>query len=106
MTKKEKKIKNWEKEFEKEFIWPNKKGEICQLYKDNPREFVKKLKSFIRQLLNQAYQEGFEAGQHEATSQYKRDMEDAYEKGRRDVKEEMKEKFKKYNRLLKEIDKL
>jgi len=70
------------------------------------RARAKELRRFIEKVVAQSYQEGFEAGQHEATSQYKKDMEDAYEKGRRDVKEEMKEKFKRYNRLLKEIDKL
>ena len=47
----------------------------------------------IVDLIERIYQEGFEAGQHEATPQYKKDMRDAYEKGKRDAIEGVKRKI-------------
>jgi len=81
--KKEKKSENWEEEFDRLFgAKPFCNGAFYQRKKPLT---ISEVKSFIRQLLKKAYQEGFEAGQHEATPQYKKDMRDAYEKGKRDA---------------------
>jgi len=55
--KKEKKIENWEKEFDEQFGDPRRIGDDNQLDRVMNYEAVK---SFIRQLLNQVYREGFE----------------------------------------------
>jgi len=61
---------------------------------DKREPMSKKQERKVEKMIKEAYQEGFEAGQHETTPQYKKDMVDAYEKGRKDMREEIKKVIK------------
>lgn len=71
MTKENKEI--WEIEFDEKFPYL----ELVAFKSQYSKERHEKIKSFIRQLLQKA--------RNEITPQYKKDMQDAYEKGKREA---------------------
>ena len=74
------KVLEWEKEF-----WDRYADRTNLTYKlTNPQSMA----DFIRQEETEATQKGYERGANEATPEYKKDMEDAYLKGKREGREE------------------